>query len=294
MRSPHAHARIVDIDVTGALDVDGLVAIYTYEDLSPTRRRGTRVAEPLPLLIPHPTLTHGRTQYALANGEVNHVGEAIVMVVAVDRYAAEDACRPDPGRLRLPAGRRRDRGRPRRRAPRARRRARQRRRRSWCRRPATPTRPSHAAPHSLELDLAIERSASMPMEGKGVLARWDADDQSLRVHTSTQTSTSVRQAIAAKLALPVDRVEVVTPDVGGGFGVKIVHPWPEEVLVPVGGAAARPTGEVDRGPPRALHRPRPRARPAAPRRVSGSTTTAGCSACRCSSGTTTAPTRRTA
>src|SRR5262249_41068519 len=32
--------------------------------------------------------------------------------------------------------------------------------------------------------------------------------------------------------VPVDRVEVVTPDVGGGFGVKIVHPWPEEVLVP--------------------------------------------------------------
>src|SRR6185503_8750418 len=89
-----------------------------------------------------------------------------------------------------------------------------------------------AAPHSLELDLAIERSASMPLEGKGVLAQWDADDRSLLVHTSTQTSTSVRQALAAKLGLPVDRVEVVTPDVGGGFGVKIVHPWPEEVLVP--------------------------------------------------------------
>ena len=72
----------------------------------------------------------------------------------------------------------------------------------------------------------------MPLEGKGVLARWDADDESLLVHTSTQTSTGVRPAIAAKLGLPVDRVEVVTPDVGGGFGVKIVHPWPEEVLVP--------------------------------------------------------------
>ena len=51
----------------------------------------------------------------------------------------------------------------------------------------------------------------MPLEGKGVLARWDADDRSLLVHTSTQTSTSVRQALAAKLGLPVDRVEVVTP-----------------------------------------------------------------------------------
>jgi CO/xanthine dehydrogenase Mo-binding subunit len=42
----------------------------------------------------------------------------------------------------------------------------------------------------------------------------------------------VRFALAAKLEVPVDRVEVVAPDVGGGFGVKIVHPWPEEVLVP--------------------------------------------------------------
>src|SRR5262249_55427522 len=89
-----------------------------------------------------------------------------------------------------------------------------------------------AAPHRLRLDLDIERSASMPMEGKGVYARWDPADRSLRVYSSTQTSTSVRFALAAKLDVPVDRVEVVTPDVGGGFGVKIVHPWPEEILVP--------------------------------------------------------------
>ncbi|MDT4983807.1 MAG: aerobic carbon-monoxide dehydrogenase large subunit, partial [Pseudonocardiales bacterium] len=56
VRSPHAHAEVLDIDVTGALDIDGLVAIYTYEDLP------DRLAEPLPLLIPHPSLTRGRTQ----------------------------------------------------------------------------------------------------------------------------------------------------------------------------------------------------------------------------------------
>ena len=92
VRSPHAHARVVDIDVADALEVEGLVAIYTYDDLLADQdEHGTRVAEALPLLIPHPTLTHGRTPHALANGEVNHVGEAIVMVVAGDRYAAEDA-----------------------------------------------------------------------------------------------------------------------------------------------------------------------------------------------------------
>ena len=225
VRSPHAHARILDIDVSDGVEVDGLVAIYTYEDLD------GRMGEPLPLLIPHPTLTHGRTQHALARDEVNHVGEAVVMVVAVDRYVAEDVV----GRVRvdnepLPAVVGID-------AARA---------AADLVHPDVPGNAAavmvqesgdaeaaiDAAPHVLELDLSIERSASMPMEGKGVLARWDSDDESLLVHTSTQTSTSVRQAVAAKLGLPVDRVEVVTPDVGGGFGVKIVHPWPEEVLVP--------------------------------------------------------------
>jgi CO/xanthine dehydrogenase Mo-binding subunit len=225
VRSPHAHARIVDIDVTDALEVDGLVAIYTYEDLD------GRMAEPLPLLIPHPTLTHGRTQYALARAEVNYVGEAVAMVVARNRYFAEDAAQrirveyaPLPAVVGLEAARTAD----------------------HLVHEDVPGNVAavmvqqtgdadaaiDSAPHVLELDLEIERSASTPLEGKGVLARWDDDDKSLLVHTSTQTATSVRQAIAAKLGLPVDRVEVVTPDVGGGFGVKIVHPWPEEVLVP--------------------------------------------------------------
>ena len=112
------------------------------------RRAGS--AEPLPLLIPHPTLTHGRTGYALAKDEVNHVGEAVVMVVATDRYVAEDAVRADPGRLRAAARRRRHRGRPRRRRtsctttcpatspP------------TWCRRSATSTAAIAAAPHTLD------------------------------------------------------------------------------------------------------------------------------------------------
>ena len=57
VRSPHAHARIVDIDASDAIDVEGVVGIYVHEDLP------GRVGEPLPLLIPHPTLTHGRTGY---------------------------------------------------------------------------------------------------------------------------------------------------------------------------------------------------------------------------------------
>ena len=64
LRSPHAHARIVDIDISEALEVEGLVAIYTYDDLE------GRVAEPLPLLIPHPSLHAPKTGYVLAKDAV--------------------------------------------------------------------------------------------------------------------------------------------------------------------------------------------------------------------------------
>jgi carbon-monoxide dehydrogenase large subunit len=228
VRSPHAHARIRDIDVTPALDVDGLIAIYTWEDLP------ERVGRPLPLLIPHPALTHGRTALPLAKDVVRHVGEPVVMVVATDRYLAEDACslievdyeplkpvvgvedavqgvhlvhEDVPGNIgahlvqEVPSVT------------------------GQGAREAI-----DAAPHSLSFRLDIERSASTPLEGRGVYARWDGAD--LRVYSSTQTSTSVRMAIAAALGLPLTNVEVIAPDVGGGFGVKIVHPWPEEILVP--------------------------------------------------------------
>lgn len=232
LRSPHAHARILAIDVDDVLDVEGIHAVYTYEDLQGP------MAEPLPLLVPHPALTHGRTQYALARDEVNHVGEAIAMVVADDRYLAEDAV----GRIRvtyeflppvvgIPAARAAERlvheDVPGNIAARM--------EQNVGDAPAAIA----AAPHRLELDLDIERSACMPMEGRGTVARWDPDSARLQVWTSTQTSTGVRAAVAAKLQLDLGQVDVITPDVGGGFGVKIMHPWPEELLVPM---AARRLG----------------------------------------------------
>ena len=225
VRSPHAHARVTGIDISSALMAPGLVAIYTHADLPP------KLGEPLPLLIPHPALTHGRTPYPLARDEVNHVGEAVVMVIAADRYLAEDAAdlidvsyEPLPAVVGLDAAR-------------------------AAVHLAHDDVPGNlaanavqehgnaaaaiaAAPHVLELDLDIERSAATPLEGRGVLANWDSQQQHMVLWTSTQTSTGVRAAVAAKLGLDLAQVDVITPDVGGGFGVKIVHPWPEEVLVP--------------------------------------------------------------
>ena len=80
----------------------------------------------------------------------------------------------------------------------------------------------------------------MPMEGRGTVDRWDADTKRLHVWSSTQTSTGVRAAVATKLGLDLAQVDVITPDVGGGFGVKIMHPWPEELLVPMAAMAGWP------------------------------------------------------
>jgi len=226
VRSPHAHAEIGEIDVVDALDIEGVVAIFTHEDLVGP------AAEPLPVLIPHPSLHAPRTAYALAKDTVNHVGEAIVMVVAENRYLAEDAAarikvdyRVLPAVVGIPASRAA---------------------KTAVHKDIPDNIAAHlvqqvgdvlagmaAAPHQLEFDLTIERSCSMPLEGKAVYAKWDPDDSSLRVYSSTQAATSVRAAIAAKLNLPLPKVEVIAPDVGGGFGVKIMHPWPEEILVPM-------------------------------------------------------------
>lgn len=225
LRSPHAHARIRDVDVSDVLDIDGVHLVWTYDDL-----RGA-MAEPLPLLIPHPALTHGRTQYALAKDAVNYVGEAIAFVVADDRYLAEDAL----ARIRvsyetLPAVVGIDQ-------------ARQAEHLVHEDVPGNvgaqldqevgdaPT-AIDAAPHVLDLDLSIERSAATPLEGRGTVARWDPDTNRLQMWTSTQVSTGVRAAVAAKLELDLGQVDVICPDTGGGFGVKINHPWPEDVLVP--------------------------------------------------------------
>jgi aerobic carbon-monoxide dehydrogenase large subunit len=229
VRSDHAHARIADIDVSGALDIDGVHAVYTYEDLD------GRFAEPLPLIIPHEAIADGRTQYALARDEVRYVGETIAMVVARDRYLAEDAAsairvqyEPLPVVADIEGSDsvlvHRDRA------------------DNVVARVAE----EHgdvdaglaAATHVFEWRFDIERSAATPLEGRAVVARFDAEG-ALLVHDSTQAPTGIRNGLARLFGLDLERVHVVAPDVGGGFGVKVIQFYPEEVLVPL---AARRLG----------------------------------------------------
>jgi carbon-monoxide dehydrogenase large subunit len=86
VRSPHAHARIGAIDTAAALAMPGVHAVLTANDLP-----GRLATEPLPMPVPNAAITALRTQHALARDEVCYVGEAIAVVVADNRYLAEDA-----------------------------------------------------------------------------------------------------------------------------------------------------------------------------------------------------------
>src|SRR5699024_12077804 len=83
-----------------------------------------------------------------------------------------------------------------------------------------------SAPNRLSLDVHIQRSGSTPLEGRGTVARWDEDLARLSVWTSTQNSTGVRAATAAKHGLDLGEADVAPPDVGGGPGRQSARPWP--------------------------------------------------------------------
>jgi carbon-monoxide dehydrogenase large subunit len=231
VRSDYAHARVRDVDVSGALDIEGVHAVYTYEDLD------GKFAAPLPLIIPHEAIADGRTQYALARDEVRYVGETIAMVVARDRYVAEDAAgaivvdyEPLPVVADIEAsanggdlvhGDRAD---------------------NVVARVGEEHGDVEAAMASadrtFEWRFDVQRSAATPLEGRAVVARFDAEG-GLLVHDATQAPTGIRNGLSRLFDVPLEKVHVVAPDVGGGFGVKVIQFYPEEVLVPL---AARRLG----------------------------------------------------
>jgi len=86
------------------------------------------------------------------------------------------------------------------------------------------------APRVLRERLTIERSCGSPIEARGVVAEWDARRRVLRVWDSTQAPLPIKNGLAGLFGLPEFNVEVVAPDVGGGFGLK-THVFPEELAV---------------------------------------------------------------
>lgn len=76
----------------------------------------------------------------------------------------------------------------------------------------------------------LARQCMMPMEGKGVLAYWDERDRMLVVYTSTQVPHMIRTGLSEALGLDQGQIRVIAPDVGGGFGYKVIL-QPEEIVI---------------------------------------------------------------
>ncbi|RZN32784.1 aerobic carbon-monoxide dehydrogenase large subunit [Bradyrhizobium sp. Leo121] len=226
LRSPHARARIVSIDASAAKCHPGVAAIYTSDDI------GTLDVE-MPLLIPHPSMKNPKTQRPLARGDVHYVGQTVAMVVAVDRYTAEDAAalieveyEPLPVEMDLAKALTDD-------TPLVHADVPNNLAAHFIQISGNPDDAFARAEHTTKITVQVDRSTAAPMECRAVAARWDAVSGELTVWDGTQAPISVRGGLASVFELDEDKVRVIAPDVGGGFGQKVLLFYPDELLVPM-------------------------------------------------------------
>ena len=263
VRSSLPHARILSIDTSAALAMDGVAAVYTAADLGPSQRHlasfgqfpPTLLSKWQPSIWPAPVTT-------LAGDRVRYAGEPVALVVATDRYVAEDAAElvdvdyepldPVTGaeqalRDDVPNVHDRDDGleiirtEP---------------WRSWCSAPGQWTDDGtlqvswdqntalDMTVHSGDLDDAFARAAhvikqrykshrytGVPLEGRGILAIPDPDGEGMMVWSSHQIPFYHRALIAESLGVPEETIRVAQPYLGGGFGQK-AGIYGEDVLIP--------------------------------------------------------------
>jgi carbon-monoxide dehydrogenase large subunit len=229
LRSNLAHATIRSIDVSAARAREGVVAVYTAEDLGAYWAPG-------PLLVPPPPIAglifNQRTQVPLAKGKVRHVGEPLAVVLAQSRYLAEDALAdiaveldPLPAIVDLETAGAETSGRVHEDV------------RGNVAAHVRQSRGNYAATRA-RADRIIARrfrydhGASSPIETRGIVANWDARGNQLTVWDTTQGPVFLRNGLAAMLGLNERNVRVIAPFVGGGFGPKIMLFYPEEVVIP--------------------------------------------------------------
>ena len=222
LRSAHAHARIVAIDLDAARAVPGVVAIVTGDDLARTTRPVRAVLN---------GSNYKETGWpAMALGKARFVGELVAAVVARDRYAAEDALdaiQVTYEELPVVAD------------------------------PETALRPGAPRIHEeiadnvylhahyekgdvqklldrcdirLKETLRQARTTSVPMEGRGAMATIDPVDGTLTVWASSQSPHMLRTGLATALGMADSDIRVLCPSVGGGFGPKM-HMYPEDIVI---------------------------------------------------------------
>src|SRR6516225_6219007 len=226
LRSPVARARIKKIDVSAARNYPGVAAVYTCDEIGPLDMA-------MPLLIPHPSMKNPKTQRPLARDAVFYVGQTIAMVVAVDRYTAEDAAalididyEALPVEMDMKRALRNG-------APLVHTDVPNNLAAHFIQTSGDPDAAFARAEHFTKIEVQVDRSTAAPMECRAVAANWDAVSGELAVWDGTQAPISVRGGLASIFKLDEDKVRVIAPDVGGGFGQKVLLFYPDELLVPM-------------------------------------------------------------
>ncbi|HXP92125.1 MAG TPA: molybdopterin cofactor-binding domain-containing protein [Candidatus Binatia bacterium] len=222
VRSPHAHAKIKSIDLSVAKKHPGVFAAYAGSDIAKAGVKGLPVAHKMANL-------HTPAHPALAVDEVRYLGEPVAVVVANDPYAARDAADTvavdyaplavvvDP--LKALTG-----------APFV--------HASLGTNVAftMPFKAGDAEAAFRDADIVVEqrlvnqRLAPVPVEPRGMLAQWNPGEETLTLTSSTQIPHLLRTQLSIVLGLPENRVRVIAPEVGGGFGAKL-NVYSEEVVV---------------------------------------------------------------
>ena len=221
VRSIYAHARINSIDTSAALAAPGVVAVYTGKDIA-----GKLGPVPCASALPDLKVPDFR---ALAGDKVLFVGHPIAAVVATDRYAARDAVDlvmidyedlpavvdveeaakggtvihenfADNIAYKLTAGE------------------------------GDIDASLGAADRVVKQRILHSRLAPIAMEPRGVLARYFPGEEELTVWSSTQIPHLLRTQLALMIGFPENKLRVITPEVGGGFGSKL-NVYGEEALL---------------------------------------------------------------
>ncbi len=222
VRSPFARARIEGIDVSTALARPGVHAVFVAADLNPdVREQWFTLTGPDDADTPRPPL---------ADGEVRFVGDPVALVVADDRYLAEDAVdlvevdyepldaladyEAAAGSDELvhegfPANLVAD---------------------ISLMPPETLDETCRAAAHVVTETIHQQAYAAVPMETRGLVVEWAAASDELTIWAATQAPHEVRAFASRLLGIPEQRVRVVMRDTGGGFGQKVV-PQREDMCV---------------------------------------------------------------
>lgn len=221
VRSPHARARILQIDTRVAGSMPGVLAVFTAADLPADMA-------PIPCRVLCKSDVTAFLQPVLARDVVRYTGEPVAIVVASTRALAEDAAEhvaiewemqvavSDAGAALLSGE------------------------------------PVHAAGHiATQWDVALgdvdsafaeaavrvthrfttPRRTGVPMETRGLLATYDKRRQHLEVVGPTKIPHTNRRLLSAILKIPESDIHFIEPDVGGSFGVRGEF-YPEDVLIP--------------------------------------------------------------